>query len=564
MDLLNYSRWINCPELDKDLKAQMMSMTKDEAFDAFYCDLEFGTAGLRGILGPGTNRMNIYVIRKASEAFARYLVAEIDNSLEKGIVIAHDNRRNSLLFCVEAAKVFSTHGIKVYIFDSLRPTPELSYAVRKLNACAGIVITASHNPKEYNGYKVYDENGCQLVPKLIDRLLVYYNQVGSELDVKIDESKAYLITKVPTTLDQEYYNDVLKISLRTDLDASKLKVVYSPQHGTGYKGVKYLLTKLGYDLVLVEDQCYPNPDFINTVVPNPEDHRAYIEAIEISKQEKADIIITTDPDADRIGVVEIHNDLPVYFTGNQMGAMLIEYIIETRKELNIYDPNYILFNTIVTSPLGAAVAKKHHVEVVSTLTGFKFIGEQIHLLETTNSPKKFMFGYEESYGFLISSIARDKDALQGTVMICEMANYYKSKGKTLYDVLNHLYDEYGYHFDQVISVYKEGSEGVAKIQKIMDIFRVMNPSQLCGYPIKAFEDYQSGTRLEDNVVTPISLPKSNVLRFVFADGGFIAIRPSGTEPKCKFYYNILDKDYDTTNIKAHKLQDYISSIVEKI
>ena len=357
-NLPNYKRWSNYANLDLKLRDEMNHMNEKDLYESFYTNMEFGTAGIRGILGPGTNKMNIYTVRKASEAFARYILENINNPLERGIVVAHDNRMMSREFCLESAKVFAAHGIKTYIFDSLRPTPELSYAVRELKAAGGVVITASHNPKEYNGYKVYDEEGCQLVPHLIDKLLVHYNAIEDELAIEVDEEKVKVLTEVlPASLDEKYYADVKKICLDQATNQKDLKVVYSPQHGTGYQGVKAIATSLGYDLVLVEEQCEPDVNFSNTISPNPEGKTAYVKAIELLKEVKGDLIITTDPDADRLGVVTIDDGEPTYFTGNQTGAMLIEYVINKHKENGTFKNNFKVFNTIVTSPLGAAIAK---------------------------------------------------------------------------------------------------------------------------------------------------------------------------------------------------------------
>ena len=558
--LPNYERWSKFEKLDSSLRVEMNNMNEKDLYESFYTNMEFGTAGIRGILGPGTNKMNIYTVRKASEAFARYILENIQNPRERGIVIAHDNRMMSREFCLESAKVFAAHDIKTYIFDSLRPTPELSYAVRELKAAGGVVITASHNPKEYNGYKVYDEEGCQLVPHLIDKLLVHYNAIENELEVAVDEEKAKVLTEVlPTSLDEKYYADVKKICLDNATNQKDLKVVYSPQHGTGYQGVKAIATSLGYDLVLVEDQCEPDVNFSNTISPNPEEKTAYVKAIELLKEVKGDLIITTDPDADRLGVVTIDDGEPTYFTGNQTGAMLIEYVINKHKENGTFKDNFKVFNTIVTSPLGAAIAKKNGVAVGSTLTGFKFIGEQIALM-LEEKKYEYLFGYEESYGYLLSSICRDKDALQATTIILEMALYYKNKGLTLKQVLNRIYDEYGYHYDKVESLSLKGSDGLAKIQEIMRTLRATDIPELAGNKVATKEDYLEQVSVTGNERTPITLPKSNVLRFVFEDGSFVAIRPSGTEPKCKFYYNIKGKDEELATKRALEIKEAIAKL----
>jgi len=560
LDLPNYKRWKEFANLDQELLREMNQMNEKDLYESFYANMEFGTAGIRGILGPGTNKMNIYTVRKASEAFARYIEENVHNPFERGIVIAHDNRKMSREFCLDSAKVFAAHGIKTFIFDSLRPTPELSYAVRELKAAGGVVITASHNPKEYNGYKVYDEEGCQLVPHLIDKLLVHYNAIDDELNIKVDEKKAKELTVVlPASLDEKYYADVKKLCLDNATNQKDLRVVYSPQHGTGYQGVKAIVESLGYDLVLVKEQCEPDVNFSNTISPNPEEKTAYVRAIEILKEVNGDLIITTDPDADRLGVVTIDDGEPTYFTGNQTGAMLIEYIINKHKENGTFKQNFKVFNTIVTSPLGAAIAKKNGLTVGSTLTGFKFIGEQIALLLKENK-YEYLFGYEESYGFLLSPMCRDKDALQATTLILEMALYYKNKGLTLKQVLNRIYDEYGYHYDKVESLSLKGSEGLAKIQEIMKTLRAKDIPELAGNKVATKEDYLEQVSVTGDTRTPITLPKSNVLRFVFEDGSFVAIRPSGTEPKCKFYYNIKGKDEVKATERALAIKEAITKL----
>ena len=559
----NYNLWLNKSDLDYDLRQIMKKMSEEEKYDAFYCDLEFGTAGIRGILGPGTNRMNKYTVRRASWAFGKYVLKYVKNADKRGIVIAHDNRHYSREFCMEAAKVFLTLGIKAYVFDSLRPTPELSFAVRELNCAGGVVVTASHNPKEYNGYKVYDEHGCQLVPNLIDKLLEFYNSIHNVFDVKVDLTQEDNIIVLDDSMDKKYYEAVDRIRLRRDLNTKDYKVVYTPEHGTGYQGVKYLLENQGYDLYLTEDQCEPNPDFANTLSPNPEEKGAYSKAIELAKKVNADLVIATDPDADRLGVVELHDGEPVYFTGNQTGAMLVEYIINTRKELNSFKDNFVMFNTVVTSSLGAAIAKRNGVDVKSTLTGFKFIGEQINILKT-NDESKFLFGYEESYGCLISSICRDKDALQASTMICEMACYYKEQGKTLLDVLNNIYENYGYYYDKVKSISFSGEEGLKKIKAILQYFRKAKLTRLGDMTVDYLEDYLYSLKEGHNEKYLLTLPKSNVLRYLFNDGSFVAIRPSGTEPKCKFYFNVIGVSKEDAYQKGQSLEKFIDNLIKEI
>ena len=466
-------------------------------------------------------------------------------------------------FCIEASRVFLTLGIKAYIFDSLRPTPELSFAVRELHAAGGVVVTASHNPKEYNGYKVYDDHGCQLVPALIDKLLTFYNGVHNLFDVRVDLSVDDSIITLDETMDEKYYKAVDNIRLRRNLNYKNLKVVYTPEHGTGYQGVKHLLTEQGYDLYCVEDQCTPDPDFSNTITPNPESPKAFTKAVALAKKVRADIIIANDPDADRLGVVELHDGLPYYFTGNESGALILDYIIKTRKELGKWKDNYVVFDTVVTSSLGAAIARKNGCEVMSTLTGFKFIGEQIDILKK-NEEKEFLFGYEESYGSLISSVCRDKDALQASTMLCEMAAYYKEQGKTLLDVLHEIYEEYGYYYAKVKAIEFSGEKGLQKIQDILHYFRKSKLKRIGFNNVAYLEDYLYSVKEGNGEKFLITLPKSNVLRYIFSDGSFVAIRPSGTEPKCKFYFNIIANTESEAKDKGQSVEQFIDELVAKI
>ncbi|MDY4788420.1 MAG: phospho-sugar mutase [Bacilli bacterium] len=562
-ELENYNLWLSKSDLDKDLREAMQKMSEDEIYDAFYCNLEFGTAGIRGVLGPGTNRMNKYVVRKASYAFGQYVLKYVNNAKSRGVVIAHDNRHMSREFCIETARVLLTLGVKAYIFDSLRPTPELSFAVRDLNCAGGVVITASHNPRQYNGFKVYDEHGCQLVPHLIDKLLEFYNGVHNVFDVKVDLTVDDSIITLDHSLDLRYYEAVDKIRLNRNLKTKDFTVVYTPEHGTGLKGVEYLLLNQGYNLHLVKEQCSPDPDFSNTKSPNPEEKGAFEKAIELAKKVKADLIIATDPDADRLGVVELHNDEPVYFTGNQTGAMLIEYIINSHKQNGTFKDNYVVFNTIVTSSLGAKIALASGVDVKSTLTGFKFIGEQIDILKKEDK-QRFLFGYEESYGYLISSICRDKDALQASTLICEMACYYKEQGLTLKDVLHNIYEKYGYFYDKVKSISFSGEQGLQKIKDILQYFRKSKLKRLGDMNVMYLEDYLYSVKEGNHEKYLLTLPKSNVLRYIFSDGSFVAIRPSGTEPKCKFYFNVIGNNKEDALQKGLSLEKFIDDLVKTI
>ena len=557
-----FDLWLNSTAVNNELKSQMKEMSEEEIIDAFSKDIEFGTAGLRGIMGPGTNRMNFITIRKASFAFGSYLLDLCEHTKRRGIVIAYDNRNKSDDFGLEAAKVFTSLGIKTYMFDRLTPTPQLSYTVRRLNAIGGVVITASHNPKQYNGYKVYDNEGCQLVPQKIEKLYTYFTAIENELNIFSDDSKlGELLNILPEVVSNCYYEDVLKIRLNKALDTSKLRIVYTPEHGTGLNGVKYILKKAGYDLYVVKNQANPDPDFTNTASPNPEDHKAYEGAIELAKKVKADIILATDPDADRLGVVVNKEDDLVYLTGNQVGALLIDYIIKTKKSYNDFNDQYVLYNTIVTGGLGAKIAYNNGVRVFSTLTGFKFIGDQIRKL-LKEDKEKFLFGYEESYGFLLNTMVRDKDALQACLIISEMACYYKSQNLTLDEVLADLYKEYGFHLESIESINYEGLEGSKKIDSLMEKLRNSKLDTLGNKKIIAIEDYLEGKKVSsDGNEELLKLPKSNVMRYILEGESYVAVRPSGTEPKCKFYYNLVEKDFEKASALLENIKKQIKDII---
>ncbi len=531
-----YEQWCREGAADAATRKELEGIRGNvaEIRDRFYTDLEFGTAGMRGVLGAGTNRMNRYTVRKATEGYARFLEKHDPNAREKGVVIAHDNRRMSREFCMETAGVLAKHGIKAYIFGSLRPTPELSFAVRYLGTSGGVMITASHNPPEYNGYKLYDSEGCQLVPKYTDELSGIVNAITDPLTVEaLSESEAGdLIVMLDERVDEAYYREVMKIRLHPDVEKNNLKVVYSPQHGTGNVPVREVLKRCGYHVVPVEEQCFPDKDFINTKSPNPEVAAAYEKAIELAKKVDADIAITTDPDCDRLGVVVKRDGEYVLMSGNQSGAVLLDYILSARQAAGTLPANAVMCNTVVTSTLGDRVCEKYGVRVVKTLTGFKFIGDKIHTFETTGEAE-FVFGYEESYGCLISPIARDKDAVQASLMLCEAAAYYKEQGRTLLDVLDSLYAAHGYFLDAQTSVVKKGEDGAAAIAALLENLRKNPPQEADGVAVTAVEDYLAPE------MQAAGFPPSNVLRFLLADGSWVAVRPSGTEPKCKYYYCVV-------------------------
>lgn len=534
-----YEQWLNYEGMDASLKAELAGMTEEQKEDAFYKNLEFGTAGMRGILGAGTNRMNIYTVRKANMGFAKY-VANLPKGKERGVAISYDNRHMSYRFAIESAKILAKFGIKSYIMESLRPTPELSFAVRYLKCAGGIMITASHNPKEYNGYKVYDDTGCQLIPEWGDIVVDYVNEIDDELEIEqISDEEAYpFITWVGEEVDEAYYKAVMGIEINPGLDKSDFKIVYSPQHGADNIPVRTCLKRLGYDIVPVLAQCAPDPDYTNTKSPNPEVDASYELAIKLAKEVDADVVAITDPDGDRLGVVAKHNGEYVLMSGNQSAAVYLEYILSQRKEKGTLPDNAVMYNTIVTSDLGELVARNYGVDVEKTLTGFKFIGDKIRKYEKTHE-KQFIFGYEESYGCVVEDFVRDKDAVQAVLLAAECGNYYKKQGKDLIDVLNELYAKYGTFKESQIALAKAGAAGAARIKEMMDTLRQDKPTEIGGVKVVLSEDYATSERSDG---TTIDLPKSNVLKYYLEDGSWIAARPSGTEPKCKFYFSIKGKD----------------------
>ena len=545
-----YQKWLE--NADEDTRAELLAIADDEneIYDRFYRNLAFGTGGMRDLIGAGTNRLNCYTVRKATLGFARYLKKMFgDEAATRGVVIAHDNRRMSREFCMDAAGVLAAEGVRAFIFDDLRPTPELSFAVRERKAAGGIMITASHNPPEYNGYKVYDEQGCQLVPHLSDILIDIISEIEDPLSVKaLSVAEAGdLIEVLPHTLDEKYYEAVMGIRLRPNVDAAALSVVYSPQHGTGNVPVREVLARCGYQVMPVLAQCTADPNFSATKNPNPETRDAYDLCLELARKQDADIAITTDPDCDRLGVAVKDGKDYTLITGNQSGAILLEYIFSTRKEQGTLPADAIMCNTIVTSTLGDRICEKYGVRVEKTLTGFKFIGDKIHTYEK-NKSATYVFGYEESYGCLIADFARDKDGVQASLMLCEAAAYYKAQGKTLCDVLNDLYREHGYYLDAQTNVVHKGAAGVSKIAALLETLRRDPPRTIGDIAVVAVEDYLS------EATCRAGFPKSNVLRYLLSDGSFVAVRPSGTEPKCKYYYCVTGKTEAEAAVKHATLR----------
>jgi phosphoglucomutase len=557
-------KWLDYKALDQGLKDILNKMDDTELHDAFYKNLEFGTGGMRGIIGPGTNRMNIYTIRKANVGFGEYLKNQYQNQ-DISVVIAHDNRHKSVDFAKASAEVLGALGIKTYLFESLRPTPELSFAVRHLNAKGGIVVTASHNPPNYNGYKIYDEDGCQLVPKYADKVIALVDQVDDLFAIEtidFDTLQAkQLVTYIGEEIDEAYLNKVDEVQLVKKED-KPLKIVFTPLHGTSRKIGLDALERNGFNVIPVEEQMTIDPNFTTVKSPNPENKEAFEYAIKYGLKHQADILIATDPDADRLGVAVWHDGEYKLLTGNQTGAILVHYILHTRKEQGTLPKNGMVYNTIVTSEFGATIAKAFGMEVGSTLTGFKFIGEQAKLIEETDY--EFMFGYEESYGYVVKDFVRDKDSIQALLLISEIANVGKLNNKTLYDYLLFLYETYGYYVEDLVNIVLEGAKGEAKIKEILKHFRNNKPEMVAGQNVVKVEDYLIGKGYEDKKVYDLTLPSSNVLKFFLEDGSWFVLRPSGTEPKLKIYIGVKGDSLDDATSKNEKIKQSTIKIVEAI
>lgn len=553
---MTIKKWSALQEKYDWVKSGFDNLSESDQQDAFYKSLEFGTAGMRGLLGVGPNRMNELTVAKANVGFGKYLVETFPNQPLK-VAIAYDNRHKSRKFSEVSARILSRYGIESYIFETLRPTPELSFAVRELGCIGGIVVTASHNPKEYNGYKVYDETGCQLVDDKIARVIALINEVEDETEIDLETFDSTKIHAIDDTFDNIYLDAIKTIQLRRD-EPKNIKIVFTSQHGTSYPMVPTLLSSLGYDVTVVEEQSSFDPDFSNTKTPNPEDRDSYELAIEYGKRLDADLILSCDPDADRMGIVVKHNGEYQYLTGNQGGSILQEYIYPSKIELGTMPTDPIMFNTVVTSDLGEKIAAKYGVTVEKTLTGFKYIGNKI---QQHNEAKDytFVFGYEESYGYLIADFVRDKDAIQACLMVAEAANYYLNKNKTLVDVLDALYEEHGAHIESQVAITRAGATGLEEIQEILNTFRTGAFNSFANIGVKYFDDFQTSMRSNGE---QLDFPKSNVLKFYLEDGSWIAIRPSGTEPKCKFYYCIVDETIEKAQAKFELLKANINSIAK--
>ena len=558
-----YNSWINNIYFDEKTREELINLKENEKEieDRFYKDLEFGTAGLRGVIAAGTNRINIYTVRRATFGLANYILKNTTKEeQERGVVIAHDNRFMSREFCIEAANTLAACGIKAYIFNSLRTTPELSFAVRNLNAIAGIVITASHNPPEYNGYKVYWEDGAQVMPEIANAITDEINSIEDySIIPTLTEENKELVIMLDEKQDTEFIESIKTQVIRKDLVekvGKEFKIVYTPLCGTGNVPVKRALKEVGFKNVLVvKEEELPDPNFAGIEYPNPEDKKALTRGIEFAKKEGANLVIATDPDCDRVGVaVKTTTGDYALLTGNQIGGMLTNYIIESQKEENRLKDNSVLIKTIVTSEFGADIAKANNVEVMNVLTGFKFIGEKIKSFEENND-KTYLFGYEESYGYLVGTHARDKDGVVASLLISEMAAYYYSKGMSLYEGLQELYKKYGYFKEETISLTLAGIEGLEKIQEIISYFRNNDIEKINDKKVIEVKDFAKG--IDD-------LPKSNVLKYFLEDESWVAVRPSGTEPKLKFYVAVKGNNESECDNKVYGIKESINEILNKL
>lgn len=564
-----FSRWLSYAELDVELKEQLENMKQDEKKieDSFYKNLEFGTGGMRGELGAGTNRLNVYTVRKATQGLAKFIEKLGEEAKKRGVVVAYDSRHKSPEFAMEVAATLGAHGITTYVFESLRPTPVLSFAVRHLHTVSGIVLTASHNPPEYNGYKVYGDDGGQLPPKEADELISYVNAVEDELTVEVadvEQLKADgLLHIIGQEVDDAYAAELNNVIINKEMvkEVGKdLKIVFTPLHGTSNISVRRGLEEVGFtDVTVVKEQELPDPNFSTVKSPNPEEHAAFEYAIRDGEKVGADVLIATDPDADRLGVaVRNHDGEFQVLTGNQTGALMLDYLLSQKKENGTLPENGVVLKTIVTSEIGRTIAKAYGLDTVDTLTGFKFIGEKIKQYEESGQ-YEFQFGYEESYGYLIRPFCRDKDAVQSVLFACEVAAYYKSQGKTLYDGLLEVFEKHGFFREDLVSLTLKGKDGAEQIQKMMATFRGNPPKEVAGFTVVAVEDYKESiiTTLQDGNKEEIHLPKSNVLKYQLEDGSWFCLRPSGTEPKIKFYFGVQDDSLQNSEQKLLTIKEDI-------
>ncbi|RDW22330.1 phosphoglucomutase [Oceanobacillus arenosus] len=568
-----YQKWNTFQNLDLSLKATLDDLkTNNRALeDAFYKELTFGTGGMRGVLGPGINRMNIYTVRKAVNGLANYLLVNRVNVKDRGVVIAYDSRYMSKEFAVEAAKVLGYYGIHTHVFESLRPTPLLSFSVRYFGSVAGVMITASHNPPEYNGFKVYNETGAQIIPEEAEKIIASIKDTTDELSVPYLELEQLvarrLITWVGKEVDNAYVERLAQISIMDQMTLNQekgLKIVYTPLHGTGRDLVTRGLAQLHFPNVhIVEEQAVPDPGFSTVESPNPEEHQAFSRAIALGKQVNADILLGTDPDADRLGVAVKQKDGEYQvLTGNQLGSLLLDYIL--KKNDPVVYQNARMIKTVVTTELGRAIANSYNVETIDTLTGFKYIGDKIQQFASTG--ETFVFGYEESYGYLISSFVREKDAIQAAVMATEMASYWQQQGKTLFDVLDELYEKYGYYLEGLSSLTLKGKEGGQQITNIMEAIREQPFKEIAGFKVEKVENYLTGERVlvKEDMVEEISLPRENMMKFMLEQNAWVCLRPSGTEPKIKCYFGVKGNSSEDSKQKLADLQKKMEEILAGI
>ncbi|MFS1664284.1 phospho-sugar mutase [Streptococcus sp. zg-JUN1979] len=567
----NCQKWLDFQELPSYLRDEIVSMDDKTKEDAFYTNLEFGTAGMRGLIGAGTNRINIYVVRQATEGLAKLIEAKGEDTKKRGVAIAYDSRHFSQEFAFESAQVLATHGIKSYVFESLRPTPELSFAVRYLHTFAGIMITASHNPAPFNGYKVYGEDGGQMPPADADALTDYIRAIDNPFAISLadlETAKADgLIEVIGDSVDTEYLKEVADVNINKDLIeqyGKDMKIVYTPLHGTGEMLARRALANAGFDSVqVVEAQATPDPDFSTVKSPNPESQAAFALAEELGRKVNADVLVATDPDADRLGV-EIRQADGSYknLSGNQIGALIAKYILEAHQNAGTLPQNAALAKSIVSTELVTKIAESYGATMFNVLTGFKFIAEKIQEFEEKHN-HTYMFGFEESFGYLIKPFVRDKDAIQAVLIVAEIAAYYRSRGMTLADGIDDIYKEYGYYAEKTISLTLSGVDGAAQIKVIMDKFRDNAPSQFNQTDIVLLEDFEQQTATKnDGSVTSLTTPPSNVLKYTLADDSWFAVRPSGTEPKIKFYVATAGTSLEDAEAKIANIEDEINTFVK--
>ncbi|EEY79753.1 MULTISPECIES: phospho-sugar mutase [Streptococcus] len=567
----NYQKWVDFADLPDYLRQDLENMDEKTKEDAFYTNLEFGTAGMRGLIGAGTNRINIYVVRQATEGLARLIESKGGNEKERGVAIAYDSRHFSPEFAFESAAVLAKHGIKSYVFESLRPTPELSFAVRHLNCFAGIMITASHNPAPFNGYKVYGEDGGQMPPHDADALTTYIRAIENPFAVEVADVEAEkasgLIEVIGEAVDVEYLKEVKDVNINPALIeefGKDMKIVYTPLHGTGEMLARRALAQAGFDSVqVVEAQATADPDFSTVKSPNPENQAAFALAEELGRQVGADVLVATDPDADRVGVEVLQKDGSyLNLSGNQIGAIMAKYILEAHKNAGTLPDNAALCKSIVSTDLVTKIAESYGATMFNVLTGFKFIAEKIQEFEEKHN-HTYMMGFEESFGYLIKPFVRDKDAIQAVLVVAELAAYYRSRGLTLADGIEEIYKEYGYYAEKTISVTLSGVDGAEQIKAIMAKFRNNAPKEWNATAITVVEDFKAQTSTAaDGTVTTLTTPPSDVLKYTLADGSWIAVRPSGTEPKIKFYIAVVGESNEDSQAKIANIEAEINAFVK--